>query len=155
MNRIFLAILVVIFLYGCSASVVQDEFSNNGNNSQPALHAVQDEELRTLMDRMNGLMLERFMTEHEMDVVRRKYTRQIIDTAKTLQNTAASLIDKIPGLSLTTEEEKAFRILAYKLSQYANSLQIQAEHDAFNAIPGTLHEMKSTCMACHTLFRRF
>lgn len=100
-------------------------------------------------------MLERFMTEHEMDVVRGKYTRQIIDTAKTLQNTAGFLVDRMPSLNLTADEEKAFRNLAHKLSQYAKSLETQAEHDALNAIPGTLHQMKSTCMACHTLFRRF
>ncbi|AEG00791.1 cytochrome c [Methylomonas methanica] len=155
MSRVFLAILAAITFCGCSASLVQDEFSDSRGNDQPALHAVQDQELRELMDRMNGLMLERFMTEHEMDVVRGKYTRQIIETAKTLQITAGSLVDKIPSLNLTTDEAKAFRNLARKLSQHAKTLEAQAEHGGLNAIPGTLHEMKSTCMACHTLFRRF
>jgi hypothetical protein len=155
MNRIVPAILVVNFICSCSASLSQDEFKDSRTSDRPALHAIQDQELRELMDRMNGLMLERFMTEHEMDVVRGKYTRQIIATAITLQNTAGHLVNKIPHLNLTTDEENAFRGLADKLSQYATLLKTQAEHDAFNAIPATLHEMKSTCAACHTLFRQF
>lgn len=107
------------------------------------------------MDKMNGLMLERFMTEHEMDVERRKYTRQIIDAAILLNNTAGSLIHKIPELNLSVDEQNAFRTLAVKLGQSAQLLGTQAEHNALTAVSETLHDMKSTCMACHTLFRKF
>lgn len=136
----------------CSCSTANDLAGFNVET--PALHALQDQELRELMDRMNGLMFERFMTEHEMDIERRKYARQIIDAAKTLQNSADTLIKRAPDLSLTADEQNAFLVMAQKLEHHAKTLKMQAETNSFNAISTTLHEMKSTCMACHTLFRK-
>ncbi len=120
----------------------------------PALHAIQDRELRDLMDRMNGLMMERFMTEHEIDIERSRFTQQIIDAAKTLSSTVKHLVSKLPSLELNANQQSAFRNLANKLGQQADTLQKQAENQHFNAISSTLHEMRSTCMACHTLFRK-
>lgn len=93
------------------------------------------------------------MTEQEMDVERRKYRRQIIETANELQNTAQALALKAPTLGLTAEAEKAYLNLSDKLMFYAQTLRQQAEHQVFRHMPGTLHDMKATCTACHTLFR--
>lgn len=123
-------------------------------NGQPALHAIQNQELRELMDRMNGLMMERFMTEQEMDIERERFARQIIESAKTLAATASQLIDILPSLGLNSESQNAFHTLAKKLSEQAGNLEKQAENRRYTAISATLHEMTSTCMACHTLFRK-
>ena len=120
----------------------------------PALHAVQNGELRALMDRMNGLMMERFMTEHEMDIERRRHANQIIETAKNLAETAKMLVEKMPALDLKADEQKAFHNLADKLGQNAKNLQKQAENHSFPAMSDTLHDIQSTCLACHTLFRK-
>lgn len=152
MNKFILTLFGACWMAACSTLVPSTQSLVDG---QAALHAVQDAELRELMGRMNSLMLERFMTEHEMDIERRKYTRQIIEAAEKLANTSQALIIKMPGLGLNASEQHAFQILAQKLNQHAQKLQTQAEHQAFNAIPGTLSEMKSDCMACHTLFRKF
>ena len=152
MNKFMFTLLSVCWVVACSTPAPTEVTLAEG---QPALHALQDTELRDLMDRMNGLMLERFMTEHEMDIERRKYTRQIIEAAGKLANTAQALIIKMPGLGLNASEQRAFLSLAQKLNQHAQRLQTQAEHHAYNAIPGTLSEMKSDCLACHTLFRKF
>ena len=95
------------------------------------------------------------MTEQEMDVERSRYAQHIVEAAKTLSSTAESLVNKLPGLGLNVNEQSAFRNLAQKLGQQANSLQNQAENQRFDAIFATLHQMRSTCMACHTLFRTF
>ncbi|QPK64578.1 cytochrome c [Methylomonas sp. LL1] len=152
MKKLIALMLTCGLLSACSSGPQQDEHSAAA--SDPALHAVQDRELRDLMDRMNSLMMERFMTEHEMDIERRKYARQIIETSQILATTAQSLVNKLPGLGLSPDEQSAFENLARKLGQHAHNLQTQAENRAFNSISSTLHEMKSTCMACHTLFRK-
>lgn len=144
------SIVVICFSCGCSPVIDPAGF----NVDAPALHALQDKELRELMDRMNSLMFERFMTEHEMDIERRKYVRQIIDAASILQNSADVLIKRAPVLGMTVDEQNAFLVMAHKLGHHAKLLKTQAETNSFNAIPATLHEMKSTCMACHTLFRK-
>lgn len=151
MKKFFLLLLSCGFLVACSS---QPELNSPTPASLPALHAVQDQELRELMGRMNGLMMERFMTEHEMDIERQKYARQIIGASKTLEATAQALLNKLPDLGLNADEQTAFRNLAQKLGQQAHNLQNQAENRAFNSVSATLHEMQSTCMACHTLFRK-
>ncbi len=145
--------LIVCLAWLCACAATPENSSPSPTGS-PALHAVQDQELRGLMDRMNALMMERFMTEHEMDIERRRHADQIIEAAKSLAATAKILEQKLPGLGLNPDEQKAFRTLAEKLGQDAKTLQNQAENHAYSAISGKLHDMQSTCLACHTLFRK-
>ena len=155
-NLLLLVIASVCCLItACSSNPKENIGLTVISDGEPALHAVQDRELRELMDRMNALMMERFMTEQEMDVERSRYAQHIVEAAKTLSSTAESLVNKLPGLGLNVNEQSAFRNLAQKLGQQANSLQNQAENQRFDAIFATLHQMRSTCMACHTLFRTF
>ncbi len=156
MTKTVWPILICLSVLCSCASQSESSPASSGTSAAeaPALHAIQDRELRVLMDRMNSLMMERFMTEHEMDIERRRSADQIIAAAKNLAVTAKILIQKLPGLDLKTAEQKAFHDLAGKLEQDAHRLQIQAENQSFAAISGTLTEMKSTCLACHTLFRK-
>lgn len=94
------------------------------------------------------------MTEQEMDIERRRYSGQITRTAFELEKTAQRLADKAANLGLTPEEQKAYLNLADKLGFYAQTLQRQAEHHTYNAMSVTLRELKATCNACHTLFRK-
>lgn len=143
---------IIFFCLLCGCSTTTDP--SHSNVETPALHALQDQELRTLMDRMSGLMFERFMTEHEMDVERRKYARQIIDAALILNSSSEALVKRAPFLGMNAEENNAFVILAQKLGHHAERLKNQAENNSFNGISSTLHEMQATCLACHTLFRK-
>ena len=149
-------LIVCLNWLGACASIPEHHAAINAPSpsGSPALHAIQDQELRGLMDRMTALMMERFMTEHEMDIERRRHTEQIIEAANSLATTAELLEQKLPGLGLNPDEQNAFRTLAKKLGQEAKTLQHQAENHAYSAISGQLHEMQSTCLACHTLFRK-
>jgi len=147
MKKQWLFIAACTLVNACSSQSV-------GTDAQPALHAVQDQELRTLMDRMNALMMEKFLTEYEMDIERARFARQIVDASKVLESTARTLVDKVPSLGLEQTEQNAFRHLAQILEQQAHRLQKQAENGYYKSISATLHEMTSTCMACHTLFRK-
>lgn len=155
MTKICFLFAGLCLISACSApSEHKSEFNKLLNSENPALHAVHDREVRELMDRVNGVMMERFMSEHEMDIERRKYADQIIETAKNLSEAAKTLVYKIPNLDLNPKEQAAFHNLADKLDLYADTLQKQAEEHNFSAMPGTLHEVSSICMACHTLFRK-
>lgn len=155
MIKICFLFVGLCWISACSAPPEHNtEFNARFNSETPALHAIHDQEVRELMDKVKGVMMERFMSEHEMDIERRKFTRQIIEAAKSLSETAKKLVSKIPALGLNSEEQKAFHHLADKLDGYALTLQKQAEAQNYNAIPGTLHEVSSVCMACHALFRK-
>lgn len=141
----------LLLFAACSENHVH---TNASDPDHPALHAIHDQELRDLMDKMNALMMERFMTEHEMDIERRRHASKIIAASKNLAATSERLLQKLPELGLDTAEQKAFRDLAGRLGQGAHTLQAQVENQSFKAISATLHDMQSTCLACHTLFRK-
>lgn len=155
MTKIYFLFVGLCLISACSTpSEHKTAFNKRLNSENPALHAVHDQDVRELMDRVNGVMMERFMSEHEMDIERRKYANQIIEAAKNLSETSKTLVYKIPHLDLNPEEQTAFHSLADKLDLSAHTLQKQAEEHSFSAMSGTLHEVSSICMACHALFRK-
>lgn len=154
MNPKFL-LLSVGLLTACSSTTTSSLMTaGRSDTGQPALHAVHDNELRELMLRMDVLMQERFMTEVQVDNERRKYTQRIADTALRLSQTVDTIVGKMPGLSLTQVEQSTFLALASKLNQQARSLNEIARHNRVDEIDGALHQINTTCVSCHALFRK-
>lgn len=122
---------------------------------QPALHAVSDARLRELMDQMNSLMFERFITEPDIDRERRLYARKIADAADKLGLTVDAILWRLPALNLNPDEQGTFRALANKLREEANALNTQAKLNQIDAIEPMLDQITVTCSSCHTLFRTF
>lgn len=155
MRTLYLSVIALI-LSACSSSGSQHAHLEGGRSQtgQPALHAVRDNQLRELMARMDSLMQERFMTEQQLDVERRKYSRQIGETARNLSANVGNIIAGMPGLQLNASEQTAFLALANKLREEAQQLQQLAEQNHIDAIPDSLHEINTTCTSCHALFRK-
>ncbi len=149
-------VAMVLILNGCSSSQTKHDHVEGGRSQtgQPALHAVRDSQLRELMARMDSLMQERFMTEQQVDTERRKYSRQIAETARNLSGNVDNIISKLPGLQLSASEQTAFLALAGKLRDETRELQRLAEQNHIDAIPDSLHEINTTCTSCHALFRK-
>ncbi|OAI00275.1 hypothetical protein A1332_19005 [Methylomonas methanica] len=155
MKTLYLSAIVLI-LSACSSQSNQYAHLEGGRSQtgQPALHAVRDNRLHELMDRMDSLMHERFMTEQQLDVERRKYSRQIGEAARDLAANVEIMIARMPGLQLNAAEQTAFLALASKLREEMQQLQQLAEQNHIDAIPDSLHEINTTCTSCHALFRR-
>lgn len=154
----WLILFFVFLLNACSdigGTYPKKPIIEQSKNEQPALHAIQSAELRELMDRMDILMQERFMTEHEIDVQRRKYARRIASTAEELSKTVTAIIDVLPALKLSAKEQKVFLYLAKNLDEHAQLLQKQATQNQIDAINTTMNQISSTCTTCHSLFRKF
>jgi hypothetical protein len=144
--------LALSLLAGCSATPEQ-RVKGLPDTGSPALHAVNDARLRELMDRMNSLMFERFMTEQDLDKERRRQTRQIAAAAADLHQAVDGLLARLPALRLSEAERVAFRALAEKLRAQAGELKARAEANQVDALPADLERMSYTCNACHLLFR--
>ncbi|WP_197492620.1 cytochrome c [Methylomonas methanica] len=155
MKTLYLSAIVLI-LSACSNQSNQHAHLEGGRiqTGQPALHAVRDNQLRELMDRMDNLMQERFMTEQQLDVERRKYSRQIGEAARNLAANVEIMIAAMPGLQLNAGEQTAFIALANKLRDEMRQLQLITEQNHIDAIPDSLHEINTTCTSCHALFRK-
>ncbi|MCD2449649.1 cytochrome c [Methylicorpusculum oleiharenae] len=150
-------ILPITFILVLSACAHQhDEQSNLGGESttgQPALHSIHDSQLRLMMDRMDTLMHERFMTETQLDSERRKYAQRIADSAQKLSQTVDTIISKMPGLTLTPSEQTTFLALANKLHDQTGQLYDLASRNRLEDINVRLHQINTTCISCHALFR--
>jgi hypothetical protein len=155
MNYLFLTTALVLLLSACS-TLDREHIAEGGRSEtgEPALHAIHDNELRDLMDRMDSLMQERFMTETQLDNERRKYSHRIADSAQDLSKTIDTIIAKLPSLALSPAEQTTFLALANKLRQQTELLQQQASQNRIDAIDDGLHQINTTCTSCHALFRK-
>lgn len=150
-------LVYVLFLNACSDSG-QTRYTNmdidHSETGQPALHAISSSQLRELMDRMDILLQERFMTEHEVDIERRKYAMRIASTAEELSKTVNAILHVLPTLKLSPEDQNTFLSLANKLDDQAQILQKQAEQNQIDSIDNTMNQISATCSSCHSLFRK-
>ena len=94
------------------------------------------------------------MTELQLDVERRKYSRQIAETAGSMESTVDAIIASMPGLQLSATEKTTFQALAGKLREEIQQLQLQAQQNQIDAIATSVHEINTTCTSCHALFRK-
>jgi hypothetical protein len=89
----------------------------------PVLHAIDSNELRQLMDRMNNLMFERNLTNQEMDSQRRQVVSQIIVAADGVDKAIDRILSTLPKLKLDESEQNIFRSLAVNLRGEASILK--------------------------------
>lgn len=125
------------------------------DNRQPiAQHASYDSRLRELMDKIEILSQERFLTDHEQDDERRKYTQQIATNAEQLARSTDGVIAKLPSLGLSAQQQQSALSLAEKLREQARQLQQQAQLHHIHAMSNHLQVIDTTCNACHALFKK-
>ena len=155
MGNLLLTLILALSFAACSnQKIAPASDGGHSETGQPALHAVKDGQLRELMDRMDSLMQERFMTETQIDEERRKYSRRIAETALGLSKTVDAIIAKMPSLSLQAQEQTTFLALANKLHLQTERLRELATHNQIDAIDDSLHQINTTCTSCHALFRK-
>ncbi|MGZ4999709.1 MAG: hypothetical protein ACXV7F_05375 [Methylomonas sp.] len=149
---IFMGVALLSACSSASGPVAQTGLVDTG---PPALHAVSDTRLRELMDQMNSLMFERFLTEPDIDRERRIYAQKIAAAADQLGSTVDVILARLPALNLNQDEQMTFRALAGKLREQAHTLNVQAKLNHIDSIEPMLKQMTVTCSSCHTLFRNF
>ena len=156
-RKSYFLILSVTGLLLTACSQTQHQSLNDSNRSESETiesHAIHDAQLREMMDKMDSLMSERFMTETQLDSERRKYAQHIANKAQSLSKTVASIIAKLPTLSLSPRDQSIFLTLASQLNEQSQLLYKQASLNHTDSIDDTLHQLNTTCTTCHALFRK-
>ena len=105
------------------------------------------------MQRLNNLMLERNLTEPELDSQRRRTILLVLEVVKGAESSLDCILETAQRLKLNEYQLKRFHALANKLRVEAKTLRIQAETHQLSSIPATLDKMNNTCTSCHALFR--
>jgi len=146
--------LFVLVLGACSQEKKQPGI-NQLKEHTPVLHAIDSSELRILMRRINNLMLERNLTQPEMDSYRQQALAQVIESANGVLKAIDRIIAAKPKLNLNPSEEQMFEKMALNLQEEANQLKQQAQSSQMEQVQNTLQNISATCNACHVLFRDF
>ncbi len=155
MRKIYLPVVWVLLVGSCSTGrIAPTSTGGRSETGRPALYAIHNSELHELMAKMDSLMQERFMTETQLDSERRKFSQRIADSALGLSKTVDAIIAKMSGLSLSPQEQTTFLALAGKLHQETEQLHDLASRNRIDAIDDTLHQINTTCISCHALFRK-
>ena len=119
----------------------------------PALHGIYSEQLKTVMMRMNQLVYEREMTALQVQDVRERHLRQLLDTVAELVKAADVLTDAVPGIELNKEDRVIFRAMARQLYLEAQNIGTLVEEKNYAALDPAYRRLNETCNACHSLFR--
>ena len=149
-----LAIALLLAMAACDSPPPRQAHSGLLDTGQPALHAVSDARLRKLMNRMNSLMFERFVTEPDRDRQTQRDTREIAQAAESLGKSIDGIVARMPSLGLSESEQVTFRALADKLRSQAGQLQQQAVDHDIEDLSANLAQIHATCTTCHGLFRQ-
>lgn len=144
--RLSALVLILALLAGCSSALPPQR--------GPALHAIQNQDLRGLMAEINGLLLsEKEMTEQQRDARRREYNQKIAETAATMDKAVDGIIAALPKLGLSQTEQATFLALADRLRGKSREVWKLASDNRSDGISAALEQMDATCKACHRLFR--
>jgi hypothetical protein len=149
----FLSLFLLFQFCACQSPGVKTAQNQYIDTRGASLHAVQNEQLRVIMNEFNALMFEQMYTELELDQQRRKKAKAIAEAAAALKRTVTELPGILSDLQLTPDEQAVFKGLAVELQSEASELEEYAARGEVEALRPMLYRMNTTCNACHSLFR--
>ena len=150
----FFLLLLGMAISSCQSGLKSDVDSTPEAYSKPNLvHAIHSEKLRKIMIDLKGLAYDRLPQEMEIQEERTRHFERISQTADAMARYAPRIAETLSELDLRDNERRTFLELVEHLKTHALELR---RHAAMGKWPETIEAMeavKSTCAACHDLFR--
>ncbi|NOQ77093.1 MAG: hypothetical protein GQ475_04755 [Methylococcaceae bacterium] len=148
-------LLSLVFLCLVSCGVKQPPNYQLLDTGKPALHAIQGERLKRVMNELNDLMFERMLNEVQIDQQRRYRTKEIVKVTETLLETVKYIPEALQTLNLDKNEQQIFLNMSEKLNKQVSLLKQDAERNHVDAISSRVDYIIETCNACHHIFRQY
>jgi hypothetical protein len=120
------------------------------NTGAPALHAVQSDRLREIMDKLNYSMT---LDPPDRITEPPQRARQLARVAKDMAAKARAIPGAVTGIDLAPQSRDLFMKLADKLAAEADGITEAADRLDYDGVHSHIEHMQSTCNACHSLFR--
>jgi len=151
--RIIISLLIIAFIaQACSPKKTPNKIELD-NTGQANIHAISDQQLRSVMKKLKSLTFSRYDSELERDKQRTRYVRQITDIAHAVESSSESIIAIGQRLELDEGERKIFLSFAAKLTKQASGLKILADSGEEKLIRIKMQNLVNTCNSCHDNFR--
>jgi cytochrome c556 len=119
---------------------------------QPPGHVIHDDRLQQLIIQMNALVYEQTHDSLEITSKNHQKIKKLAEKAVQLSGTSKSIIEKLPSLGLSLDEQASFIALAEKLPNQSRKMEAKARKGQIEAIPAMLEQLTQTCGSCHALF---
>lgn len=152
--RIIIALSLSAALISCVSQEQKSISKPTSTDHQAVLHVVTGTKLRDSIHRLNNLMLERNLTEPELDKQRQQANALVSEVATGAESSLDCLLAVEPKLNLDSHQQKQFHALADDLREETKTLKTQVQTHQLTDIPATLEKMNVTCTSCHELFRQ-
>ena len=120
---------------------------------EPLIHVIISDRIQGIMLRLNALVNERGLTALQIMDLRVQHLKELISTIDELVDAAEDLDEAIPGIRMSQENKITFEALAGKLQEEGKHLKSLAEQTNYAGMEPAYQKLRSTCEACHQLFR--
>ncbi len=127
---------------------------NPPDTGEPLMHAVKNEQLQKIMKQLNNLVYTQMTSDIDLNELRKTKTTELAQVARELAQNEQEILRTLPDLDLSEEEKVLFTSLEKKLHRNALKMEQLAVANNLTEIPGTLDVITSTCISCHSLFRK-
>jgi hypothetical protein len=156
MNNTRKAIWLLALLFLQAAGITDAADNEIGSEiAQSTLHDIMTDRISEAITQMELLLLDQTLTEKELNEERKRKAAIIAVSAAELQHSVDTILALQPQLPLNQEESPKFGALANKLKFQASELEGLARSNRFNELKPAHEVMKTTCNACHALFRGY
>jgi len=143
------AIIALNFMFASYAVIGQQQQPLK----EPLIHVIISDRIQEIMKHLNDLVNARGMTALQIMDLRVQHLKELIATIDELAMAADNLTEAIPGIRLSPESKITFEAMAKKLQDEAANLKSMAEETNYAGMEPAYQRLKSTCDACHQLFR--
>lgn len=116
-------------------------------------HAVRNDELRGVMERLGRVTSERLPQELNGPGAQLDSLAQVMSVADELADAADSIASVADRTGLTPSQRVVFLELAGDLRRNAAQISAEARQGQTRLFPLTMEEIDKTCSSCHALFR--
>ncbi len=119
---------------------------------KPALHAIQNNELKEIMKNLNRLHFDRMPQELDHDPFD-WHLKKVEQIAGKMSQATVEIATLSENIEINPQEKKLFDALAEKLGQQAGELELAAKDRDILQVRQAMNSMTTTCNACHSAFR--
>ena len=148
-----------LLLVGMAISSCRSDFNPNVESDPEAhlkpglVHAIHSDKLRRIMNDLKGLADDRLPQEMDIPGAQTRHFEKISRTADAMARSAPRIKAILPELGLANDARRVFLEMADQLESNALELGRHAASGRWKETSQAVEAIKSTCDACHGLFR--
>lgn len=146
-------LLILITFMTTSSLLLANDVSEKLETGKTILNAIHSDEVKRIMQKLNGLIYEREYTELELQKLSKKQIKLLIEEATKLSQTAINQPNITSLRDLSEEEQLTFNAMANQLREIAMELKREIDSNHQDKVDAVYIKLESTCNTCHRLFR--